>query len=146
MPPFLLPRNIYMAIMTIYVSSKREHVQMWRYYRRLGHPIISSWLDLDGVLDDETIGHTHWPVWLVEACAADYLIFYATPADRNHNSCLLEIGACLAGGGRILHVGVSDTMKTLDGELADFTAHPKWTRLVDLETAFGIAAASPVSP
>jgi hypothetical protein len=91
------------------------------------------------VLEREVIGTKYWPVWLSEASHADYLIFYAVPTDRNHNSCLLEIGACLVGGGTILHVGVSDTMKTLDGELADFTSHPKWHRLTELDAALQMA-------
>lgn len=112
---------------------------MWRYYRRLGKNIISSWIDLEGLLDRETIGSTYWPKWIEEAHHADYLIFYAVATDKGqHNASLLEIGACLAGGGTILHIGVSDTMKTLDGEIADFTSHPKWHRLVDLESSFQI--------
>ena len=128
---------------TIYVSSKPEHVAMWRWYRRLGQPIISSWIDLEGVIDRDTIGRRYWPVWIEEARIADYLVFYAVPTDKNHNSCLLEIGACLAGGGTIIHVGVSDSMKTLDGELADFTSHPKWHRLTELDAAFQMIKLGP---
>lgn len=123
----------------IYVSSRNEHVLMWRYYRQLGHNIISSWIDLEGILDHASIGATYWPIWLAEAHGADYLIFYAVQTDKGqHGASLLEIGACLAGGGTILHVGVSDTMKTLNGELADFTGHPKWNRLPDLVSAFRV--------
>lgn len=126
---------------TIYVSSKHTHIELWRYHRLHGHNIISSWIDLDGVFDAETIGKEYWPVWLAEAASADYLIFYAVPADRHqHQSCLLEIAACLAAGGIILHVGVSDMTKTLNGELADFTYHPRWHRIAGLDRALDIAA------
>jgi hypothetical protein len=138
MRPFLFVQTGYMRRM-IYVSSTHEHVEMWRYYRRSGQPICSTWIDLDGIIDRETIGREHWPIWLDEAARAEHLIFFAQPTDKHHNHCLLEIGACLAGGGQILHVGVSPTMKTLDGELADFTSHPRWIRLTDLETAFRMA-------
>lgn len=127
----------------IYVSSKTTHVQMWKHYRTRGYNIISSWLDIDETLSVEQIGHDYWPVWLAEATSSDYLIFYAAPSDRNHNSCLLEIAACLAGGGTILHIGVSENTKTQNGELADFTHHPRWKRLADLEAAFTIAQEIP---
>jgi hypothetical protein len=126
--------------MSIYVSSRHEHSEMWRYYRRQGQPIISSWIDLDGEIDNEEIGKIYWPKWLEEARTASHLIFYAVPTDKGHNSCLLEIGSCLAGGGSIIHVGVSEAMKTLNGDLADFTMHPRWTRLTDLDQAFRLAS------
>lgn len=121
---------------TIYVSSKHIHVQLWRHYRHRGHNIISSWIDLDEILDLETVGRKYWPIWLGEAYASDFLIFYAVPSDTNHNSCLLEIASCLQGGGTILHVGVSEAMKTYDGEMADFTYHPRWKRIANLDKAF----------
>lgn len=121
----------------IYVSSKRMHAQMWLHYRKRFN-IISSWIDV-GIDDPEIVGQW-WPSWLAEAYAAPYLIFYAKNGDASHASCLLEIGACLAGGGQILHVGVSETMKTGNGDMADFTHHPNWRRLPDLELAFKIAS------
>jgi len=124
---------------TIYVSSKRIHTQMWRSYRNSGHHIISTWIDLEGEIAQETIGQDYWPVWLSEAASADYLIFYATPQDSNHACNLLEIAVCLQGGGRVLHVGVSETMKTASGALADFVYHPRWYRLISLDEAFRLA-------
>lgn len=123
----------------IYVSSKRMHLPTWQYYRRRGFNIISSWIDVEGALEIETAGREHWPLWIAEAHSALFLIFYAKPGDGAHTGNLLEIGACLAGDGQIIHVGVSDTMKTANGELADFIYHPNWRRVVDLEIAFKIA-------
>lgn len=124
----------------IYVTSKRQHTQLWRNYRFRGYRIISSWIDLDGAIEAETIGRVYWPLWLSEAGSADYVLFYAHPQDVNHASCLLEITACLVAGGTVLHVGVSENMKTSNGDMADFTHHPRWHRLADIETAFKIAA------
>lgn len=122
----------------IYVSSKHIHASMWHYYKKRFN-IISSWINV-GVTEPENAGQVWWPHWLAEASSAPFLIFYAKPGDAAHNHCLLEIGACLAGGGQVLHVGVSETMKTANGEMADFTYHPRWRRLPDLELAFKIAS------
>ncbi len=125
---------------TIYVSSKRTHTQMWRSYRNQGQHIISSWIDLEGEIEQQIIGRKYWPLWLTEAASVDYLIFYAVPQDLNHAGNLLEIAACLHAGGKVLHVGVSETMKTASGGLADFVFHPSWYRLVSLDEAFRLAA------
>lgn len=101
---------------------------------------MSSWIDVDGSLEVEETGREHWPLWLAEAHTSMFLIFYAKPGDAPHTGNLLEIGACLAGGGQIVHVGVSDTMKTSNGKPADFVYHPNWRRVVDLELAFKIAS------
>ena len=124
---------------TIYVSSKRAHAQTWLTYRARKFNIISSWIDLNEILSVEEVGRL-WPVWIEEAARSDYLIFWAKPGEDSHEGSLIEIGACLAAGGHVLHVGVSETMKTGNGELADFTHHPKWLRITDLETAFKIAS------
>lgn len=124
----------------IYVSSKRNHIQIWKSYKTKGFNIISSWINVEGAIDVEILGSVWWPIWLAEAATAAYLIFYCRPGEVNHTSNLLEIGSCLTHGGSILHVGVSDTMKTLDGQMADFTYHPRWYRCSDLEKAFDIAA------
>ncbi len=125
---------------TIYVTSRRNHSQTWLSFKARGYNIISSWIDISDIVESERVGKVWWPIWLAEAASADYLIFWAKPGEDTHTSCLLEIGACLAGGGTILHVGVSDSMKTGNGELADFTYHPRWIRLTSLETAFRIAS------
>lgn len=124
----------------IYVCSKRQHASTWRTYKAKGYNIVSSWINLEGALDVEEVGRVWWPIWLAEASSAAFTIFYAKPGDTNHSSCLLEMGACLATGGQIIHVGVSDTMKTGNGEMADFTYHPRWRRVTDLELAFRIAS------
>lgn len=123
----------------IYVTSKRIHAPMWQHYKGRGFNITSSWINV-GVGEPEMIGQQWWPIWIAEAMSAPYLIFYAKPGDATHASSLLEIGACLAGGGQVLHIGVSDIMKTGNGELADFTYHPSWRRLPHIELAFKIAA------
>lgn len=125
---------------TIYMSSVHEHGTMWRYHRNLGIPIISSWIDLDGIFRADEIGHNYWPIWIEEAHNASHLIFYATPTDRHqHLHCLLEIGACLAGGGTVIQVGVTDVVKTLDGEYADFVSIDRWHRLTSINDAFVMA-------
>lgn len=124
----------------IYVSSKRTHVGLWHIWKNKGYNIISSWINITGELDVEDVGRIWWPLWIAEAFTAPYLIFYSKPGDINHAGNLLEIGACLAGGGQIIHVGVSDTMKTGNGEMADFTHHPRWRRVTEIETAFKIAS------
>ena len=124
----------------IYVSSKRGHVGLWHIWKKKGYNIISSWINVTGEIDVEDVGRLWWPLWISEAYSAPYLIFYAKPDDINHAANLLEIGACLAGGGQIIHVGVSETMKTGNGEMADFTYHPRWRRVTEIETAFKIAS------
>lgn len=125
---------------TIYVSSKRTHTQLWRMYKYRGYRIISSWIDLEGAIDVETIGNVYWPTWLQEAASAAFLIFYAHPQDVDHSANLLEIGTCLSAGGTILHVGVSENMKTKLGDRSDFTYHPRWHRVADLDVAFKLTA------
>ena len=122
---------------TIYVSSKRQHTQLWRVYRHRGWRIVSSWIDLDDAIEAETLGHTYWPLWLNEAAMADYLLFYAHPQDGSHSENLLEIGAALVGGATVLHVGVSSNMKTQDGEMSAFTYHPKWVRFASIALHHG---------
>lgn len=124
----------------IYVSSKRHHVGLWTIWKRKGYNIISSWINVVGEIDVEEVGRIWWPIWIAEAATAPYLIFYSKPGDINHSSNLLEIGACLASGGQIIQVGVSDSVKTGNGEMADFTYHPRWRRVTEIETAFKIAA------
>lgn len=123
----------------IYGSSKRQHVQTWLHYRTHGNLITSSWIDLVGEIDIEEVGQKYWPIWLREASDCEYLIFYAKPGDAPHTSNLLEIGAALAANRQIIHVGVSDTIKTQNGELADFAYHPNWRRHHDLEQALKLA-------
>lgn len=123
----------------IYGSSKRQHVETWLHYRKKGFLITSSWIDLTGEIDINEVGQKYWPIWLREASDCEYLIFYAKPGDAVHSSNLLEIGAALANKRQVIHIGVSDTMKTANGELADFTYHPNWRRHHDLEQAFKIA-------
>jgi hypothetical protein len=137
---------------TIYVSSKRTHTQLWKSFRNRGQNIISSWIDLEGELDVVTIGRVYWPIWLHEAASVNYLIFYTTHQDSNHAGNMMEIAACLYAGGTVLQVGVSETMKTGSGELADFVYHPRWHRLTSLDEAFRIASSfdpdelQPISP
>jgi hypothetical protein len=123
---------------SIYVTSKHSHVELWRHYRHRGHNIVSSWIDLEEAIDTEIVGQRYWPIWMQEAHEAEYLVFYAAPGETSHHGSLLEIASCLIGGGTILHVGVSETMKTSNGQLADFTYHPRWKRVAGLEKAFEI--------
>jgi hypothetical protein len=132
---------------TIYVSSKKTHSEMWLTHKSRGYNIISSWIHYNEIFETEQVGQTLWPQWIAEAASADYLIFWAKPGENSHESCLLEIGACLAAGGTILHVGVTDTMKSGNGDLADFVYHPKWFRIPELETALRIASLqTPLEP
>lgn len=125
----------------IYVSSKRMHLGMWQIWKKKGHNIISTWINIDGTHDLENIGQNWWPHWLAEASTAPYLIFYSKPGDIDFSSNLLEIGASLAGGNIVISVGASDFMKTANGELADFIYHPRWWRTTTLDAAFKIADA-----
>ncbi len=125
---------------TIYVTSRRNHSQTWLGFKARGFNIISSWINMNDTLEPQQVGREYWPIWIAEAASAGYLIFLSKTGEMTHTSCLLEIGACLAAGGIIIHVGVSDTMKTGNGELADFVFHPRWIRVPDLETAFKIAS------
>lgn len=127
---------------SIYVASKRQHVELWRTWRRRGYNIISSWIDLEGGVEVDKLGREYWPLWLAEAGAAEFLIFYAAPWDGRQDGALLEIGTALAAGRTILCVGVSDSLKTANGEWADFTYHPRWQRILSLEEAFAVAAKS----
>jgi hypothetical protein len=126
----------------IYVSSKRQHVELWRTWRKRGYNIISSWIDLEGGVEIDKLGREYWPVWLAEAARAEFLIFYAAPWDGRQEGALLEIGAALTAGRTVLCVGVSESVKTADGEWADFTYHPSWLRVLDLDAAFKMVAAS----
>lgn len=121
----------------IYVSSKQTHASLWKLYINRGYNIISSWIHLNGNFTVEEVGNL-WPTWLQEAFNSDYLVFYSTRGETNHISNLLEISATLIGGGKVLHVGESDTMKTQNGKWADFTYHPNWFKVSSLDKAFDL--------
>lgn len=86
----------------IYGASRTRHAPMWLALRSAGAPIISTWID-KGIVDGAE-KPALWRACVDEAAACDFLIVYVAPGDPTVGA-LVEMGAALAGGARILWVG-----------------------------------------
>lgn len=90
----------------VYVASKSSHAEMWQGWRKVGHTsgfrITSSWIDEAG--PGESILPNLWRNCITEARDAEYLVAYHETGEE-WKGAFVEIGAHLAGGGRVLLVG-----------------------------------------
>jgi len=69
---------------------------MWRRYRSLGFPIISTWIDEDGPGQSDYADL--WQRIGREVAGADVLVLYAEPGDFPLKGGLVEIGIAIAAG------------------------------------------------
>lgn len=116
----------------IYIASRSRHAARWRTLRdHAGLPILSTWIDrVAGVGHDEW--NDLWQCCLEEASLAHTLILFAEDGDILRGA-LLEVGAALALGRRVIYVGP-------DSVLADVVRFSRRIERADsLEEAFAMA-------
>lgn len=87
----------------IYIASKVKYAQMWRALRASGVPIISSWIDHEKVISWDVL----WEMCVQEASVADVTIVYRE-TDDVLSGALVEVGAALAAGRRVIAVGCDE--------------------------------------
>lgn len=83
--------------MSIYVASRAsipERGAMWRHYRSLGAPIISSWIDEDGEGQTGDFGEL-WARIENEIARSEALVLYAKDGDFPLKGALIEVGIAL---------------------------------------------------
>lgn len=78
----------------IYVASKTAHASMWREYRSVGAPIISTWIDEAGAGETTDFADL-WTRCVMEARDALCLVLYRLPGEILKGA-LVEAGAALA--------------------------------------------------
>lgn len=109
----------------IYTASKVRHAGLWKTYRAEGHPVISTWIDEAG--EGETKCETDlWVRCVREASSAGVLIVYVERYDTLKGA-LVEVGAALASGVKVLVVGVIGS---------SWLAHPLVYQCGSLDEAF----------
>lgn len=113
----------------IYIASKTKHAKRWIEYRDKGYPIISTWIDEAEKGASKSMSDL-WCRCVEESSRADILIAYAEPGEILKGA-LVEIGASLASGKRVLAVGLDQSMTVLN--------HPQVLRVADIDNAFKFA-------
>jgi hypothetical protein len=90
----------------IYIASKAIHRPKWRELRdNYEVPIISRWIDVEDGLPDSAIDFDElWDNCLEDVARCDVLIAVAQP-DERLKGVILEIGAALSAGKRVLLYG-----------------------------------------
>lgn len=109
----------------IYVASKTKHAEIWKDLRRLGAPIISTWIDNLYPKDMQDL----WVRCIREASTAKALVLYCEPGDVLKGG-FLEAGAALACGVPVFAVGC---------EAYSFTNHPGVVQCSNLPLAVALA-------
>lgn len=80
----------------IYVASRVVRASIWRRYRDMGVPIISSWIDEAGEGETECFSAL-WDRIRGEISRSDALVFYAAePDDFPFKGALIEAGIAMA--------------------------------------------------
>lgn len=115
--------------MTIYVASKTYHAPWWRALRAAGVPIIATWIDEPDPCDNYP---ALWQRCIQEAAHAAVTLVYAAPGEVLKGG-LIECGAALSAGKRIVQVGTCASLEIGDGSDASFTHHGRWYRAKDIE-------------
>lgn len=109
----------------IYVASKTKHTHIWKHYRELGYPIISTWIDEAGVDESKDLSDL-WVRCINEASDCSLLIAYIEEGDILKGA-YVEIGAALGNRKHVFLVG------NFPGS---FDNHPLITKFTTLEEAF----------
>ncbi len=104
------------ALPGIYIASKTQHAQRWRFLRdAVGYPIISTWIDEAG--EGETSDWSDlWERCVREASTATALIVYREP-DEVLKGGWIEVGAALAAGVPVFAVGIDEFSIAKSGKL-----------------------------
>lgn len=115
--------------MRIYIASKTKHAARWVLLRRLGAPIVSTWIDEAGDGASPDIPDLAMRC-IREAATADRVVLYCEPGEL-HKGTLIEVGAALASGVPVYCVGWCDSMSDT------FARHPLWHVAESVEAAIG---------
>ena len=129
--------------MRIYAASKVKHAPMWRELRAMGWPIISTWIDEAGEGESGDLSDLAHRC-IAEASSADVLLLYCEPGEVQKGA-MIEVGAALACGRRVISVGECDTTSKT------FIHHARWLQSQTISDALPLAWAcredrSAVSP
>lgn len=90
----------------IYVASKENHAPMWRALRDANVPIVSSWIAMNNICDDDDLEWENlWLTCIEEAAASSAVIAYVAPGEHLEGA-MAMVGAALAVGVRVYAVGV----------------------------------------
>lgn len=92
----------------IYPASKVRHAPMWRELAKR-YPIEATWIDYPEPEDDLGFA-TLWVACIHEASRSN-VVLYCEPGDVLKGA-LVEVGACLGGGGKVFVVGDVEPLKT----------------------------------
>lgn len=103
--------------MSLYVASRSQFAELWRSLRLAGLPISASWIDGEELVRSSD-GSKISDCRLREATNADAVILYNEDTDTPITA-LLEAGAALAAGKRVVSVG--PRLNSLGRE-----GHPNW--------------------
>jgi len=122
--------------MSIYVSSSGRHAALWRSLRAAGLDIAASWIDEEKPrrrgMEFPGRGRDRR---LEEAASADTVLIFEESEDSSTVS-LLEAGAALAAGKRVISVGPNARAFGREG-------HPAWTHCKSLTDALRRLAPPP---
>lgn len=109
----------------IYVASKTKHAHVWKRYRDLDFPIVSTWIDEAGEGETTDLSDL-WIRCIREASECGLLIAYIEEGEVFKGG-YIEIGAALGNNRHVYLVG--DFPGT-------FMNHPLVTKYSSLEEAF----------
>ncbi len=90
----------------IYVASKTKHAEGWRFVRKIGMPIISTWIDEAGVGESPDLSDL-WIRCIKEASECDILVVYREPEEVLKGA-WAEVGAALAHNKQVFAVGIDE--------------------------------------
>jgi hypothetical protein len=132
----------------IYVASRAsipERSAMWRSYRNVGAPIVSSWIDEAGEGETGDFGDL-WLRIADEIGRSDVLVLYAEPDDFPLKGALVEVGMALGLDKFVFVVapGVECHPRSLK-PLGSWMRHPLVTRNDDLASVLAFLSC-PVKP
>jgi hypothetical protein len=102
----------------IYIASKAKHGARWVSLREQGWPICSTWIDESGEGETQDVRDL-WDRCVNESASADVLILYAEPGEVMKGG-LVEMGAALARGVRVLYVGPTGLLSALHHRLVSW--------------------------
>jgi hypothetical protein len=91
--------------MKIYIASKAAHRPRWRDLRAAGAPFISRWIDLGDDIADEDVNFPELWTWCIEDVKECDVLIAVVASGERLKGVLIEIGAALAFGKRIIVIG-----------------------------------------
>lgn len=115
----------------IYVASRAsipERGAMWRAFRDEGYPIISTWIDEDGVGQTPSMGDL-WRRIVDDETTCAALVLYVGQGDLPLKGALVEVGCALARGIRVYVVSPPGE------DVGSWVRHPNVTQCENVRDA-----------